>query len=106
MGSENAAVFPLPVCASPMMSLPSSAAGIASTWIPVGFLNPSWAHDLHSSGEMPREAKVRSETSTPLSGAGEGEREPEDDPEGEAERDGPASDDAGDDMVDDERYTR
>ena len=35
MGRANAAVFPVPVCASPNMSFPSSASGIDFSWIGV-----------------------------------------------------------------------
>ena len=74
-----------------------------STWILEGFLKPSAAHDVHSSGMIPREAKVRVETSTPFSSGGEGEREPLGDAVGddvECDLDGPASEDAGEDIVD------
>ncbi len=36
MGSMKAAVFPVPVCADPIRSRPSSAMGIASCWTGVG----------------------------------------------------------------------
>jgi len=67
-----------------------------------GFLKPRAAQDLHNSGIIPREAKVRVDTSTPFSGAGEGdgEREPPADDEGDADREGPASDEGSDDIVD------
>ena len=35
-GSANAAVFPVPVAARPMMSRPSISGGIASRWMGVG----------------------------------------------------------------------
>ena len=36
IGSPKAAVLPEPVCAWPMMSLPSSSGGIACSWIGLG----------------------------------------------------------------------
>ena len=35
-GRRNAAVFPVPVCAIPIASLPSSSTGIISAWIGEG----------------------------------------------------------------------
>ena len=37
IGKANAAVFPVPVCAQPKMSLPCNIAGIARCWIGDGF---------------------------------------------------------------------
>lgn len=56
MGNANAAVFPDPVWANPMMSLPSSAYGMHSRWISDGCLKPSWAQAVQSSGRRPRSA--------------------------------------------------
>ena len=36
IGSPNAAVLPVPVCAWPITSLPSSTDGIACSWIGLG----------------------------------------------------------------------
>lgn len=81
-----------------MISLPSNAEGIDSTWILVGFLNPRLAHDSHNCGIIPREANVRVVVGSPSElGSGEGERDTLD--VGEGDRDGPADDDASDDMV-------
>ena len=38
IGSEKAAVFPVPVWALPRTSLPSKRAGIDAAWIGVGFI--------------------------------------------------------------------
>ena len=40
-GNANAAVFPLPVCANPMISLDCSEYGILCCWISVGCLYPN-----------------------------------------------------------------
>jgi hypothetical protein len=39
-GRANAAVFPDPVSARPMMSSPERATGMALAWIGVGFFHP------------------------------------------------------------------
>ena len=36
IGSPNAAVLPVPVCAWPITSLPASSSGIACSWIGLG----------------------------------------------------------------------
>ena|SRR5438552_5854658 len=56
IGIANAAVFPDPVCARPIMSRPARASGIAAAWIGVGW---SYFRDLHavqSSGMIPRDS--------------------------------------------------
>ena len=69
-----------------MMSLFSNAGGMDSTWIGVGALKPSEAHDLHSSGMIPREANVRvGSMVVPLTSSSPWLME------GDGERDGPAS---------------
>jgi hypothetical protein len=40
MGSANAAVLPVPVCALPITSLPESIKGIVRSWIGVGSTYP------------------------------------------------------------------
>lgn len=57
MGSANAAVFPLPVSASPIMSLPASAKGIHSFWIELGEVYPRLSHAETSGAMSPSEAK-------------------------------------------------
>ena len=42
-GSPNAAVLPVPVWATPVMSRPASSAGMACSWIAVGVVKPSVA---------------------------------------------------------------
>lgn len=58
MGSVNAAVLPLPVCASPMTSRPDRASGSASAWMGVGLVKLSRVHASTSSGHTPASAKV------------------------------------------------
>jgi hypothetical protein len=109
IGKLNAAVLPLPVCAKPIISRPSSAEGIDSTWIGVGFLNPRVVHDAHSSGIIPREENVWVVVSIPSGWSGEVDRVWSDEPdakgrissssEGEGEREGPAELDCGDDIL-------
>ena len=53
IGKANAAVFPLPVSASPMMSRPSRAKGMDSAWIGVGFLYPNASQASLSDGIIP-----------------------------------------------------
>jgi hypothetical protein len=69
-GSGKTAAFSLPILQTlwenPQPFFALKAGGIASTWIVVGFLKPKEAQDAHSSGLMPRDAKVREETSTPI----------------------------------------
>ncbi len=52
-GKANAAVFPLPVSASPIKSRPSSAGGMDSTWIGVGALYPKAVHASHKESITP-----------------------------------------------------
>jgi hypothetical protein len=40
MGKTNAAVFPVPVCAQAIKSLPAKITGIAFSWIGVGLSKP------------------------------------------------------------------
>ena len=40
IGSANAAVLPVPVCARPSTSRPDSSSGMVSVWIGVGVSNP------------------------------------------------------------------
>jgi len=47
MGSENDAVLPVPVCAQPKISFPSSATGIDCSWIGVGV----WYHSASSTSK-------------------------------------------------------
>ena len=58
IGIANAAVFPDPVSARPMMSRPLRASGIADACIGVGDLNLSFWQASQSSGITPSEAKV------------------------------------------------
>ena len=41
IGNTNAAVFPVPVCAKPKISLPCKAIGIDCFWISVGSVKPA-----------------------------------------------------------------
>lgn len=56
MGREKAAVFPDPVWASPMMSLPWSAYGMASFWMSDGLVNFIVSQASHRGAMMPRSA--------------------------------------------------
>jgi hypothetical protein len=58
IGRAKAAVFPLPVSASPIRSRPWSARGIASAWIGVGILYPRAAHASQRGSMMPRALNV------------------------------------------------
>src|SRR5690625_6698951 len=62
-GSPNAAVLPVPVCATPITSRPSSSEGIACSWIGEGEVNPSASTALRS-------ASGRSRASKPFRAAG------------------------------------
>ena len=59
IGSPKAAVLPDPVSASPMMSRPPSAHGIASRWIADGFLKPMGAGFAERLGEAERRERGR-----------------------------------------------
>ena len=48
----NAAVFPVPVCACAMTSLPSIINGIAASWTGVGSLNPISSIDFIIRGSI------------------------------------------------------
>src|SRR5512141_2253194 len=60
IGSVNPAVFPVPVCARPIRSRPSSAIGMACCWIGVGLEYPASCTALRSSSRSPRSAKLAS----------------------------------------------
>ena len=66
-GRPNAAVLPEPVSASPMMSRPCSAHGIASHWMGDGALKPSALHASQSGSASPSDANVFG--ASPLSSA-------------------------------------
>ena len=53
IGNAKAAVFPLPVSASPIKSCPFRASGIASFCIGVGVLYPKAVHASHSESITP-----------------------------------------------------
>lgn len=53
IGRANAAVFPEPVSAIPIMSRPESARGIACCWIGVGFLYPRRSQASHRESTTP-----------------------------------------------------
>lgn len=53
IGSAKAAVFPLPVSASPIRSRPCKASGIDCSWIGVGFLYPKAVQASHKESMMP-----------------------------------------------------
>src|SRR5262245_9411342 len=57
MGSENAAVFPVPVWALPMTSRPSRMSGIARSWIGVGSTKPMALTPLTIPSDNPKLAK-------------------------------------------------
>ena len=59
MGSVNAAVFPVPVCARPMMSRPVRISGIASRWIGVGSVYPASVTALRRTADRPRSVEGR-----------------------------------------------
>ena len=63
IGKAKAAVFPLPVSASPIRSRPSSASGIDCSWIGVGALYPNFSHASHNESTTPwsESAKIRME---------------------------------------------
>src|SRR5699024_5430314 len=56
-GSPNAAVLPVPVCATPITSRPSSNEGIACSWIGEGEVNPSASTALRSASGRARASK-------------------------------------------------
>ena len=58
IGRPKAAVLPVPVCATPSRSRPSSCAGIEAAWIGVGRCRPERASASMSGREIPRSAKV------------------------------------------------
>ena len=68
MGRPNAAVLPVPVCANPMRSAPSSRLGMARRWMGVGVSIPRSAKARHSLPSMPRPAKVSSDKEMMLGG--------------------------------------
>jgi hypothetical protein len=53
IGKAKAAVFPLPVSASPIKSRPSRASGIDCAWIGVGALYPRAVHASQRESIMP-----------------------------------------------------
>lgn len=58
MGSANAAVLPLPVCATPMTSRPASTAGMVPRCTSVGVVMPSPAHTRSSHSDRPSWRKL------------------------------------------------
>src|SRR5512133_3190120 len=58
MGSRNAAVFPVPVAAAPITSLPASPGGMAWAWMGVGASNPARVRAVSVFSESFRSAKV------------------------------------------------
>lgn len=58
IGNTNAAVFPLPVCANPIISFPANACGIACACISVGAVYLRSIHACESSGIRPRDSNV------------------------------------------------
>ncbi|SIT40551.1 hypothetical protein BN2476_240223 [Paraburkholderia piptadeniae] len=58
IGSEKPAVLPVPVCAAPITSRPSSTTGIALAWIGVGVVYPCSAMALRMSAWRPNWSKV------------------------------------------------
>src|SRR3954447_7901239 len=58
IGRPNAAVLPVPVWAWPITSLPSSSAGIVSSWIGVGRSYPRWESASRMGFESPSSANV------------------------------------------------
>jgi hypothetical protein len=57
MGKPNAAVLPVPVCALPMRSRPSSARGMAFACTGVGTRYPSKVRLFLMAGESPKFSK-------------------------------------------------
>src|SRR5690625_5788298 len=51
-GSPNAAVLPVPVCATPITSRPSSSEGIACSWIGEGERSEEHTSELQSRGHL------------------------------------------------------
>jgi hypothetical protein len=58
MGNKKARVLPLPVLAMPIKSRPDMIAGIAWTWMGVGFSKPSFFRMFSSLVETPHWAQV------------------------------------------------
>jgi len=58
IGRTNAAVFPLPVWARPMMSRPLSEYGSDCAWMEVGWFHPNLLMESQRRGSMPSEGKV------------------------------------------------
>ena len=54
MGSENAAVLPVPVCAHPMRSFHARIIGIDLAWMGVGIVYPSASSARRMDSESPR----------------------------------------------------
>src|SRR4051794_6687361 len=57
-GSPNAAVLPVPVCACPITSRPSSSGGIACSWIGLGVSYPTSLRACRRGSDSPSSAKV------------------------------------------------
>ena len=53
IGRAKAAVFPLPVSASPIRSRPCNASGIDCSWMGVGFLYPNAVQASHNESMIP-----------------------------------------------------
>src|SRR3712207_1672290 len=71
-GRPNAAVLPVPVWATPVMSRPDSRAGIASAWIGDGTVKPRSATARWSAAGRVRSAKVIAGATSAGGGAGGG----------------------------------
>lgn len=59
MGRAKAAVFPEPVSANPIISLPNNATGNASVCILVGFFHPSRVQASHSDSLIPYKCFIK-----------------------------------------------
>src|SRR4051795_5330399 len=59
IGSVNAAVLPVPVCAAARTSRPCSTIGMARSWTGVGSVYPSSSTVLRRTGESPRSANAK-----------------------------------------------
>ena len=58
IGNPNAAVLPVPVCAWPITSLPSSTDGIACSWIALGDSYPTSRRACKVDSDRPSSANV------------------------------------------------
>ena len=73
IGSTKAAVFPVPVCASPRTSRPSSAAGMVWSWIGRGVSKPRAATPRRIDGANANLENPDSDGDEPDSDRGEAE---------------------------------